>query len=644
MRRRSSRRALLGVGWGLVALLSCTPAVPPPYFEVAHLHGTPYERGYQHGHRFASKIRSLYTRLLTSSLLPYLNRERPDIASVLTEYQKPRYDEGRFSYEFLLDSGRELAKSIPEAYLEEMRGIADGAGLPYDEILLLNTFMDSLFNMRSITFFIRGLQAPVLARIEFVGADKDGADNDNDGVVDEAAEGRLDPFEPSPRASMVEVPPEAPVRLWLRDQPPLRDPMNPDKVPAEGVDPESIRIQWNTRVLRAGVDEEVQTREVEGPNGPELEVTLHPRGGFERAAVVSLIVQAGDRSWITDPPPAHARFMRDERIVFTTRGYGKALHEVPNRGERDGRTQPPSIAIAVRGEATPDGQTRLAHHFAMLDSNTAHQHAVLFVHHPHDGPAFAVVGWTGVVWGFSGMNEAGLAYAVNLSDTLNNGMVKQVLDHLLNLAEARLVASGVPVGVVGREVLRRAKDVEEASAVIRESPASFGWNYLLADAVGGIRAVEVHSNILGDPGGGFFSLEPGDRDPWGQPWASVQSDDIGLTSHAILRTDDISLNFFGLIRIQPQRYWTSFYYRSLRAFFRLREEMARSYGRLDTAQLQEVLRTEDLVDVRDSMNAVVYETQARRMHVAAGQVPATDGPFRTFDLAEMARAGRTEGP
>ncbi len=628
--------------WGLAlgvlgGLSACTPASPSPFFEVVHLHGSPYERGFQHGRRFASKIRSLYTRLLVSSLLPYLNRERADIASVMTEYQKPRYDEGRFSYEFLLDSGRELAKSIPEPYLEEMRGIADGAGLPYEDILLLNTFMDSLFNMRSITFFLRELQAPVLTRVEFLGAGEDGADNDTDGQTDEPGEGVLDPYEPSPWASMVEVPPTGGVRLWLRDQPPLTDPTKPGGLPAEGVDPASIRIQWDTRVLEAGVDEEVQTREVSGPGGAELEVTLVPRDGFAPGAVVSLIVQAGDRSWVTEPPPPHARFMRDERIVFTTRGDGRALHEVPNRGEPDGRTQPPSLAFAVRGAATPDGETRLAHHFAMLDSNTSHEHAVLFVHHPDEGEAFVVLGWAGGVWGFSGMNQSGLAYAVNLSDTLNNGMVGQVIAHLLDLGEARLVASGVPVGIVGRETLRRARDVEEAVGVIRDLPASFGWNFLLADARGGIRGVEVHSNILEEPNGGVFVLRPGDLDPWGRPWAGQGADDLRLASHAVLRTEDISLDFFGILQIRPQRYWTSFYHRSLRAFYRLGEEVSSAYGRLDASGIEAILRTPDLVDHRDSMNAVIFETGTRTLLVAAGQVPATDGPFVSFDLAELAR-------
>ena len=637
-----ARLATTILACALARTLACTPATQPPAFEVMHLYGTPYERGFQHGQRFASKIRSLYTRLLTTSLLPYLNRERPDIASVLAEYQKPRYDGGRFSYEFLLDSGRRLEGFLPPEYREEMRGIADGAGLPYDEILLLNTFMDSLFNMRSITFFIRELQAPTVVRVAFEGAEQDGSDNDADGWTDEPEEGVLDPYEPSPWASLVEVPPHAAVRLYLRDQPPLTDPTDPNRPAAEGVDPDSIRLQWGLEALEARSDPRVSLREVTGPAGPELEVTFRPTGGFPAASVVSLLVQAGDRSWVTEPPPPHARIMRDERITFTTRGYGLAPWEVPNRGEPDGRTQPPSLALAVRSRATPDGAVRLAHHFAMLDSNVSHQHTVLFVHHPPGAPVFAVVGWTGVVWGFSGMNEAGVAYAVNLSDTLNNGMVQEILRHVFDLGEARLEASGMPVGVVGREILARASSVDEAAQAIAEHPPSYGWNYLLVDASRRIQAVEVHCDILEDPSGGFYTFTPDAADPraldaHGRRWASVGADDLRLASHAIRRTEDISLNFFGLFEIRPQRFWTSFYFRSLRAFHRLGEEVAARYGTLDTQALEEVLRTPDLVDTRDSMNAVVFEPESLRLHVAAGQVPATDGPFRTFDLAELAR-------
>ena len=34
-----------------------------------------------------------------------------------------------------------------------VKGIADGAALPYEEVLVLNSFVDSMLTLRSITFF-----------------------------------------------------------------------------------------------------------------------------------------------------------------------------------------------------------------------------------------------------------------------------------------------------------------------------------------------------------------------------------------------------------------------------------------------------------------------------------------------------------
>ena len=59
-----------GGALALVALVAvvnvsgCDEATQPPYFRVAELEGTPYERGYQHGTLFSREIRSVYTQIL----------------------------------------------------------------------------------------------------------------------------------------------------------------------------------------------------------------------------------------------------------------------------------------------------------------------------------------------------------------------------------------------------------------------------------------------------------------------------------------------------------------------------------------------------------------------------------------------------
>ena len=634
--RRPRRKAIIDSGGPrprLTAVLlllalcsSCGPdtARQPAHFEIVELVGSPYERGHQHGRHFSSKIRSLYTQMLTSSLLPWLNREQPDLASLLVEYRKPLYDDGQFSYQVLLQSGQNLARTIPEPYLEEMQGVADGADLPFEQILVLNTFVETLLGLRSVSFLIRLMQAPQALGVEFLGGlESDGADNDGDGLIDEAAEGNLSPYDASPYASMVEVPVDARFRIIFQD---------PD-----GVDPDSVRIQLDQQVFEVG-DPSLEMRKAPGN---ELHILFTPPEALEPASAVSLQFQAADLSLLTDPPPSHARVMRDERIVFTTVGYGEAPHQVPNKGGRDDRFQPPSIGFALRGSATVDGSVLAAHHFALLDSNTSHKHTALFIHRPERGRPHAVLGWTGIIWGFSGMNSDGLVYLANVADTLDNSVAGEFLDHLF---WAKLLAGGVPIGIVGREVLANAGGVDQGLDILEDHQHSFGWNLILADRTGAMASAEIDSNILDDEDGGFYAFtpdaeNPDNLDPWGRRWASAGRDDLRNDSHYVRNTEDIDLTILGIPLLQPQRCVSTFYFRSLRAFSILGELIEGSYGGLDRSKAIEIIRTPDLIDKRDSMNAVVFEPETLRLYFAMGEVPATDGPFIPLDLAAALEKG-----
>jgi hypothetical protein len=626
---RRARRSRWPVALLLAALavgVSCDAwrAEQPPYYEIFAVHGTPYERGYQHGAHFASKIRSLYTTLLETSIFPYLNREQPDVASVLMRYQDERYQDGQFSYLIMLESALSLAETMPAPYLEEMHGIADGADLPFEQVLILNTFFDTLMAFRSITAYIKLIQAPFLVSVEFVGdLDQDGRDNDGDGEIDEPRECRFDPYEPLPHATCVEVPPGATIRLVIDDD-------------LEGVDPESVRLQFDDTLYLAG-DAALAITPI-ARDGRTIEVLFTPPDGLAPGEVHSLILQAGDLNRIIDPPPLHARFMRDERVTFTTRGYGALPFQVANRGLPDGRTQPPSIGFAAADEATADGRLLVAHHFAMLDGNASHKHTVLFVHHPDDGKPYAYVGWAGLIWGTSGINADGLTYLFTASDTLDSPFADAFNQGLIF---AELIATGIPIGIMGREVLRGATSVHTAVAYLRQVPPTFGWNLLVADRERHLAVVERDANILNEANGGAFTFsgdanDPGDLDEWGRPFGSIGPGELHFASHFQRNTEDIAYQVLEF-EVRPQRYWSTFYFRSLRAFFNLSRALADRYGRLDADEAIRVLRLENLVDHRDSMNAVVYEPERMRLHFAMGREPATDGAFIPVDLRQAFR-------
>lgn len=615
--------ALCGLGgWFMMSQPACDePAEEPWHVTEVMLEGSPYERGLRHGQMFGGRIRSLFAGLLTNSILPFLNRERPDIASFLTRYAGEAYDGGRFSYLLMLESAKHMEPDIPPEYLEEMRGISDGSGVPYDDILILNTFIDTMLGFRAMTFFIRKLQAPSIMRLEFdVRLDSDGLDNDSDGETDEANESVVTPFDPSPYAVMAEVPTDAAVRIVMQDSALLAKP--------EGVDPASIRIQLDDVIYESG-DPAISFEE------DGTEVVFKPPGGFPPAKSVALLLQAADLAWVVDPPPGHARVMRDDRFTFSTAGYGKATYEIENRGEEDGRTQPPSLSFAVRGSATPDGLPLLAHHYALLDTNTSHKHTVLLKIRPDEGTPHVVTSWTGAVGGFSGMNLSGLAVAINNSDTLDNNMAANVQASDLN--SAQLVMDGIPLFALMREILTQRKTSQEAVAHLRDANRTFGWNVLFHDADSDMVAVESDGDAFDDGDDGFYpytpdATNPGNVDSYGRRWSSVGPDDIRMASHFARNTEDIRQMVIAW-EVVPQRYWTTFYYRSLRAYFNLGSAISERYGGIGTEGAQEILRMPVLVDERDSMSSAIYRPSERVMYYAMGQVPATSGPFRKVDLA-----------
>jgi hypothetical protein len=102
-------------------------------YKVLHLKGTPYEMGYQHGALLRDDIRELVRFLfdvkakeLQVDLVPGLT-VKPDPKAIIGTIMK-------IQEEF-----------IPGRYFEEMRGVADGSGVPYDDITRAN-FIPELFH------------------------------------------------------------------------------------------------------------------------------------------------------------------------------------------------------------------------------------------------------------------------------------------------------------------------------------------------------------------------------------------------------------------------------------------------------------------------------------------------------------------
>ncbi len=616
---------------GCVAILAgCYTSQPPPRLRKLELSGTPYQRGLQHGKALSSEIRSFYSTMLATSLLPYLNREQADISAVLKAYDPKlhaEYANGQFSIRLLTESAQELEKSIPQDYRDEMHGIADGAQVPYADVLLLNTFVDSTLATRSVAYYLRSVQGP---KIELVQAtafadnqgdvlQSDGIDNDGDGKTDEKFEALVE-YAARPDAALIEVPTTAQFRVLLQD--------------SDGVDPKSVRLQLvidGKATLYTQGSPGYSGQVYSKPNGEvekdRFEIKLIPPGGLPAKSIVTLAVQASDLKVNPSPVPAKARTMRIEQFTFSTVGHGKKGSEIANLGASDGTTSPASTAFALRKTATADGKPLLAHHFTLLDAGTSHKHCVFQIHRPPGKAAFAFVGWAGIAYGFAGLSAQGLAVAVAPSDTLNNPLVARFEKEQL---QTKLVVSGIPVGFALRRALEETATAVKGADLLVGLPHTFGWNFLLADAAGELRAVEAHAAVHPE-NSKPVAYGPEVRGDLGMLTPSVDADDLAIGAHFRKNATDIDEPVF-VFYVPPQRAWSSYYYPSLRTQAAQLEAIGKQYGKVTPQSAQTLLRTPALVDRHDSMQASVIEPLARKMSVAAGIVPATDGEFETFTL------------
>lgn len=599
----------------LFVVTACAPATPPPTRETLVLTGSAYDRGLQHGTQLRSKIRSFYTTLMTNSLYPFLSREQPDIATLLKEYDSEKYQNGKFAYELLLESAKNLERNLGRNARDEMRGIADGSGLTYEEVLVLNTFVDTTLAVRGIGLAIRQGRAPVIESVEFLGLGSDGVDNSGDGRADETDEGVLKPYDPPFFAAAVEVDVRTKLRVVFSD---------PD-----GVDPQTVRVRVNEGLFTFG-DPSLDITELDATH---VQLTWTPPEPLPAASTVTFVVSAGDKRIIEIPGPPRASFRRDEELVVTTRGAGLSPKAISRPTLTDNRTRPPPFTVGVRGSRAAEGPL-LAHSFALLDANTAHKHTVALVHRPDSGPSYVTVGWAGIVYGISGLNERGVGVACNPSDTLDNSVVGSVLDQVADLSKAKLLASGLPVGFIVKRVLEKASTAQEGADAIAEVDPVYGWNCTVADAQGGLEVVEMDSDVFRQGQSGIYRYGPTDRDASMRRYSSLGDDDV-ITGSSFTRNvdDSITLTLAGQ-RIVPQRFWSGFFFRSRRVMDNVTRRVQARAEPIDVPWLEGLLVEPEVVDRSDSMNAVVLDLKNRVLHSAMGTVPATNSPFIPTGLAQ----------
>lgn len=75
-----------------------------------------------------------------------LKTEIEEVVTILDEKVLGKYGPAKFSIKtILLQKAFSLEEHIPEIYIQEMKGVADGANVKYSDILLINTYDDLLY-------------------------------------------------------------------------------------------------------------------------------------------------------------------------------------------------------------------------------------------------------------------------------------------------------------------------------------------------------------------------------------------------------------------------------------------------------------------------------------------------------------------
>lgn len=89
---------------------------------VLHLRGSPYEMGYQHGVLLKEQVQENGQKYLYDTII----------------------GKWGFSYDYLFSCSNTMKPYIPQEYKDEMQGLADGADVPYTDILILHTHLDAI--------------------------------------------------------------------------------------------------------------------------------------------------------------------------------------------------------------------------------------------------------------------------------------------------------------------------------------------------------------------------------------------------------------------------------------------------------------------------------------------------------------------
>jgi predicted choloylglycine hydrolase len=240
-----------------------------------------------------------------------------------------------------------------------------------------------------------------------------------------------------------------------------------------------------------------------------------------------------------------------------------------------------SVVIAT-GEAT-GGTTLFARNLDFPVLNVAHKATLVTVHHSADRErhSFASVGWPGIVGVLSGMNDAGLCVAT-----------------LVSFSE-KGVQPGTPYTMMYRQALERCATADEVVRLVRATPRTCANNLAVADAKGGALVIEFTPKAV-----------------------AVRQPEDGVV---------FATNHFRSLAPTPPT-------PPCERFEELRRRTRQAHGRIGLAELKAMLKAVQMTEPEyqsTTLQSMVFEPAARRLHLAIGHLPASEGAYVTLDCDRL---------
>jgi isopenicillin-N N-acyltransferase like protein len=269
-------------------------------------------------------------------------------------------------------------------------------------------------------------------------------------------------------------------------------------------------------------------------------------------------------------PHIPPRFLEEcdalSRAAGVSRRDGRYANLFPERFHCSG--------VALCGKATAGGRVLHARVLDYMTEIDLQEAAVVQVFMPTGRNAWLSVGYAGFIGTVTAMNEKGLA----IGEMGGRGHGQW---------------DGLPMSLLLRDVMERASTVEEALAILENSPRTCEYYYVLSDRAGTIRAVEcTHDKMT--------VLKPGDQD--------------ARLPH--IPDDTVIVSGSDRAKVMAER-------------------IEQSYGQIDVKQLMKIIKRP--VSMRSNLHDAIFAPETLDIWFAdAGKrTPACDEPYVHLNLEEL---------